>query len=283
VLELRAVRLILLYLEQEILGRTVLIESDNTATVSYINKQGGVVSKTLNDEACTLYEWAIPRSLKLRAIHRPGVNNELADYLSRNRPDPTEWHLSPLIAQRLFQAWGRPQVDLFASHRNKQLPLWFCRTGHPLAAASNALSQSWTGLYIYAFPPIPLLERTLIKIREDQAEEAIVLAPRWPRRSWYHLLLQMACEIPLLLPRRRDLLSQHLPDKGVLYHTDLETLQLTAWKLSGKPSRTEVFLKLLSEQSSQPPVTPLERCTIADGRASLAGVAKGIRIPLAHL
>ena len=147
VLELRAVRLILLYLEQEILGQTVLIESDNTATVSYINKQGGVVSKTLNDEACTLYEWAIPRSLKLRAIHRPGVNNELADYLLRNRPDSTEWHVSPLIAQRSFQVWGRPQVDLFTSHRYKQLPLWFCWTGHPLAeTASNVLSQSWTGL-----------------------------------------------------------------------------------------------------------------------------------------
>ena len=56
----------------------------------------------------------------------------------------------------------------------------------------------------------------------DQAQEAIVIAPRWPRRFWYHLL-QMMCEIPLLLPHRQDLLS-HLADKGVLYHTDLETL-----------------------------------------------------------
>ena len=80
-------------------------------------------------------------------------------------------------------------MDLFASHRNNQLPFWFCRTGHPLAAASNALSQSWTGLYVYAFPPIALLETTLIKIRENQAEEAIVLGPgtpfsyRWRARS----------------------------------------------------------------------------------------------------
>ena len=83
------------------------------------------------------------------------------------------------------------------------------------------------GLYLYAYPPIPLLERTLIKIREEQAEEAIVITPCWPRRPWYHFLLQMACKIPLLLPCRWDLLSQLLPDKGILYHTDLETLQLT--------------------------------------------------------
>ena len=80
-LELKAVRLTLLHLEQEIFGQTVLIESDNTATVSYINKEGGVVSKTLNDEVCTLYEWAIPRSLKLQVVHQPDIN-ELVDYLS---------------------------------------------------------------------------------------------------------------------------------------------------------------------------------------------------------
>ena len=68
-LELRAVHLTLLHLEQEIFGQTVLIKSNNTATVSYINKQGGVVAKTLNDETCTLYKWAIPRLLRLQAIH----------------------------------------------------------------------------------------------------------------------------------------------------------------------------------------------------------------------
>ena len=35
----------------------------------------------------------------------------------------------------------------------------------------------------------------------------------------------MVCEIPFQLPCRNDLLSQHLPSKGVLYHTDLVTLQ----------------------------------------------------------
>ena len=45
-----AVRLTLMHLEQDVIGQSILIESDNTATVSYINKQGGVVCKTLNDE-----------------------------------------------------------------------------------------------------------------------------------------------------------------------------------------------------------------------------------------
>ena len=93
----------------------------------------------------------------------------------------------------------------------------------------------------------------------------------------------MMCEIPLLLPYRWDLLSQCLTDKDVLYYTDLETLQLMAWKLSSVPSRIKAFLRQLSEQSLLPPMTPLERCTIADGRASLVGVVNWVRIPFAPL
>ena len=55
VLELRAVDLTLLHLEQKILDQTIQIESDNMATVSYINRQGGVVAQTSNDEACSLF------------------------------------------------------------------------------------------------------------------------------------------------------------------------------------------------------------------------------------
>ena len=119
-------------------------------------------------------------------------------------------------------------MDLFTSHRNLQLPLLFCQTSHPLEAASNSLSHPWVGLYLYAYHPIPLVVRTLIKIREDQAEEAIVITSCWPRTPWYRLLIQMVCDIPLLLPHRWDLLLQFMPDNGVLYHTDLETLQLKA-------------------------------------------------------
>ena len=67
-----------------------------TATVSYINKQGGVVSKTLNAEACTLYEWAIPRIPRLWTIHRPGVY-KLAGYLSRRQGIGSPWLVIILI------------------------------------------------------------------------------------------------------------------------------------------------------------------------------------------
>ena len=67
------------------------------------------------------------------------------------------------------------------------------------------------------------------KIREDQVEAVIFIASSWqsiiPR---YHLPLEMACKIPLLLPHRMDLLSQHMAVKGTLFHPDLKTFRLTA-------------------------------------------------------
>ena len=51
VLELKAVDLTLLHLEQKVLCQKILIEVNNTATMTYINRQGGVVSETFNDEA----------------------------------------------------------------------------------------------------------------------------------------------------------------------------------------------------------------------------------------
>ena len=89
-------------------------------------------------------------------------------------------------------------------------------------------------------PPNTTTRTNMVKIREDQADK-IVIAPSCPRRSWYHLFLQMACKIPLLLPCRRNLLSHCLPDKGTLFHTDLKTLRLTVWKLSSVPSRVKAF------------------------------------------
>ena len=79
--------------------------------------------------------------------------------------------------------------------------------------------------------------KTLIKIRVDQVVEVIVVAPTWLRRSWYHLMLQKACKIPFLLPLKMDLPSQQLVAKGMLFHSDLKTVRLAAWKLSSKPTR----------------------------------------------
>jgi len=283
VLELRAVVLVLTRLKDRLLGQMVKIECDNTTTVAYINHQGGVHSRAQNLETIRLYSLVVPLGISLQAVHRPGVDNVLADFLSRTRPNPTEWSLDRVTTSILFNMWGTPQVDLFASHLNNHLPVWFGRTQHQGAAAYDALLQPWSGLFLYAFPPFALLQRVLLKIKGDLPEAVVLIAPTWPRRSWFHLLLQMACEIPLLLPLKLDLLSQTLPQMGTLFHPDLKSLRLAAWKLSGVFSRVQAFRNQLSSQPWQPLDDLLESSTTPGGRRSVAGVVNGRLIPFGRL
>ena len=281
-LELRALKLTLLRLAPHLTGHTVKLECDNSTAVSYLNKQGGTRSLTLCQEAVELHHWLISQNIQVFAVHRPGVNNELADYLSRNRPDPTEWSLNPNAARKLFRRWGTPQIDLFASHLNHKVPLWFSRQEHQAAAGTDAFAQSWKGWFVYAFPPTNLILRTLIKIWEDQSQ-AIVLVPHWPRQGWFNLLLQMATETPVMFLPQSDLLSQTLMDKGTLYHPDLRTLSLTAWRLSGAVGNSQATqaqsLQLPWPRAAPPPGGSI----LGDGKPMSAGAKNMACSQFVHL
>ena len=110
VLEHLAVWLMLCSLGEALLSQVIWIESNNTTTVAYIKKDGGVHSQTLNHKSSLLYEWVIPRSVQLQTVHRPGVDNVLADYLSCHVADPTEWRLDGKLVRRLFSRCG-PATD----------------------------------------------------------------------------------------------------------------------------------------------------------------------------
>jgi hypothetical protein len=282
-LELRAVRLTLQSLTTTVAGKVVLVRCDNTTAVSHINKQGGTHSWSLIKETLLLYDWALANRVTLKATHWRGEINVLADFLSRNRPDPTEWSLNDRLCSRLFQRWGRPMVDLFASPQNHKLPLWFSRVPHPEAAAVDAFSQTWSGWSVYAFPPFNLILDLLIKLRSDQVEEAIVVLPFWPRRSWFPLLLEMSCTDPLRLPCRMDLLQQTLPLRGTLFHPELQMLQLTAWKLNAKAGKQPASLAMLSLLRSLPSGHQLGRSTTLGGRRSALGALTDTSIRFQYL
>ncbi len=75
-------------------GKDVLVRTDNTATVAYINWQGGLRSRRMLQLARHLLLWSQKHLRSLRAIHIPGVFNQAADELSRAAL-PGEWRLHP--------------------------------------------------------------------------------------------------------------------------------------------------------------------------------------------
>ncbi len=76
----------------DLIGRHVLIRSDNMSVVSYINHQGGVSSKRLFILAERLLEWAQLNLCSLRAAHLPGRLNQGADRYFQPRSELRSSH-----------------------------------------------------------------------------------------------------------------------------------------------------------------------------------------------
>ena len=67
----------------------------------------------------------------------PGKSNILADKASRQFHDNTEWILRQDLFLSITQLWGKPDVDLFASRLNAQLPCYVSWKPDPGASKSN--------------------------------------------------------------------------------------------------------------------------------------------------
>ena len=166
-LELKAVLLALQQFEHLCKDQIVLVATDNTTVVSYINKQGGRRSSSLCAVLWRLLSWCHPRGIVLRARHIPGRLNVIADKLSRhNQVIQTEWSLSQQVFTLLCSRWTQPQVDLFATWFNHKLPQFVSPVPDPTAWAVDALSLHWDQLEAYAFPPVSLIPQVISKLRD---------------------------------------------------------------------------------------------------------------------
>ena len=154
-LEMRAVWNALIEFQEEIQGENLLIRCDNATVVAYINKQGGTKSIPLCLLLWDMMQWCLKHNIHIHAAHIPGKKNCLADKLSRGQKlvRLTEWTLKPSIVQHIFQIMGTPNIDLFATGANSQLPVFCSPYPDPLAWTCDALSVSWEGMFAYAFPP----------------------------------------------------------------------------------------------------------------------------------
>ena len=76
-----------------------------------------------NDIAVGIWEICIGLGVHISAAHIPGIHNVLADEASRCFADASEWMLSAFVFTFLTGVYDTPDIDLFASRLNKQLPV----------------------------------------------------------------------------------------------------------------------------------------------------------------
>ncbi len=122
-LEMLAVFRALKHFLTDLRDRHVLVHTDNTVVVFYINHQGGLRSRPLYKLAHQILVWSQDMLLSLRAVHIPGHLNMGADILSRQGPRPEEWMLHPEVVKQIWRVFGQAQVDLFTTRQTSHCPL----------------------------------------------------------------------------------------------------------------------------------------------------------------
>ena len=208
-LELKAVLLALKEFQRLCYGSIVLIATDNTTVVSYINKEGGMRPGTLCALLWRILTWCTRNQVTFKARHIPGRLNVVADKLSRlGQTIQMEWPLLPEVFQAICTRWHRPQIDLFATRFNNKLPQFVSPVPDPMATAVDSLSLPWEDLDAYAFPPAAILGKVVEKLQDSPCKRIILIAPGWPNIPWFWDLVAMSSQIPLSLPFLPNLLTQ---------------------------------------------------------------------------
>ena len=239
-LELKAVYLALSKFSDILYDKSVLIRCDNTTSVFYINKMGGTHSKKLCLLALEIWHLMISHSMKCLSSHISGINNNIADFLSRHS-HLHEYFISPnaFKALRLLLPF-KLEIDLFASNENRKLPLYVSLFEDSHSLCNDAFSFSWPS-HIYAFPPIPLIAKTVSEIEQDEVDSCLLITPAWSSLAFIPLLKQMLIFNPIFI--HSMYLLGYLPTRHPFH--------LMAWPISASCAVRKEFPKIFPMPSSR--------------------------------
>ena len=191
---------------------------------------GSMVSVEMDVVVHEIWDWALSIKNWITATHMSGIFNIEADKESRVQEKQTEWMLSKTVFDDIIkQLEFKPDIDLFASRLNKQIPKFVSFRPDPESIAVNAFNMDWRDKNFFSFPPFICVPRVLQKIWKDRAL-GIVIVPDWPNQIWYCQYLNMVIR-EIAIPPRSNLLT--LPGNNSS-HPLHRTLQLRAVLISGK-------------------------------------------------
>ena len=228
-------------------GISVRVRTDNQTSMSYINRMGGR-EPHLSRVAEKIHTFCLERKILLTAEYLPGLENSVADSLSRVESDWTEAQLHPHLFALVETRWGPHTLDCFAAQTNAQCAQYVSLRLDPSTKYTDFLSRPASRKEnLWAFPPFALLGRLLRKIEEEEMPSISLLIPVWPAQPWWPVFPRLLADWPLLLPPHKTplLTWEEGKQRG---HQPLWAW--TALRLSGQPSRRAAFQKALSNLSS---------------------------------
>ncbi|CAH2095188.1 unnamed protein product [Euphydryas editha] len=227
--ELFAVHEAIVHAQNQLINSHVLLLTDNRTVVSYINKEGGTRSKTLLKLTRQILQVMDHLNMHLTAQYFPGRYNCEVDALSRMKPCP-EWHLQPLATRRIFQMWGTPEVDLFASKKAHVVARYVTLDILDQDAVfHNAFCQQWKYNLAWVFPPPNLIPRVLSQLNTAKGHY-ILIAPRWEKVFWMADLQRRSLQKPYRIP---DIQQVLLDTVTGVHPPNVQLIHLEAWLILG--------------------------------------------------
>ena len=209
VLELKAVSQALQRLKDQCRNKTVLVATDNSTVVAYINKQGGTHSAEMCILLWKIMTWCHHYQITLKARHIPGYLNVMSSQPS------VQVESSPV--NRMVTASAGVQTDL--SQVNHSSCRSICYSSEPQSSTVRISSPRPKCLghrcsehklvrsHCLCLPSHGSPSQVIQKIRQSSCL-IIVIAPGWPGMPWFWDLVQLSTEIPLQLPVSTTLLKQ---------------------------------------------------------------------------
>ena len=143
-------KVVMLALHHWVSVLSVMISTDNTTVVAYINKQGGTHSHTLLWLVVDLFLWLQIQAI--RARHIPGSRLSKCDcrlFILAKPAHHDRVASPPGNSEPNIQNVGNSAGDMFATVHNTHLPQFMSPVLEPRALAIDALLQDWQGRSIY--------------------------------------------------------------------------------------------------------------------------------------
>ena len=154
-----------------------------------------------------LWKLCNSRGMWVSATYIPGRTNVIADRMSREFNDQTEWMLNPAVFLQIIEkSKFFPMVDIFASRLNHQLDKYISWLPDPGFVPVDAFSTSWSNINFYAYPPFSMIGAALTNFVQDQAT-GIMIIPYWTTQYWYPTMMNLLVKEPIVLPQTKTLIT----------------------------------------------------------------------------
>ena len=261
----------------------VLVQTDNTTTIRYVNRSGGTHSLPLCQLATQLLTYTMQFQITLTAEYIPGKENITADALSRQLNSHQHMaSLSESFRSNPVPHPGIPARGPFCISPEQPVGEICELASRPRGLGSECLriEMEGPGNTIHV-PPANSHRPDSVQVDKGEDYNNDHCNPFWPSRPWWPLLLESLIQPPVLLPQSRTLVTDPLGNYHP--HSNHQQMKLLACVISGDSSKTEEFRTGLLRSFSNRGALPQRNPTNPRGTPGHVGVYRGQPIPLTHL